>query len=105
MKIYRHGENLLIEVDKLPKGKVNKDKTLIIGHSETGHHHVLESTTEIDWVKFKDQMFVNVKVDTPLVHKKTHDKHNTLTISPGIYKIIPKTEYDPWNGYIREVFD
>ena len=38
MKIYRHGENLLIEVDKLPKGKVNKDKTLIIGHSETGHH-------------------------------------------------------------------
>lgn len=105
MKIFRHGEALLVEVKSFPKAKTEKTKSLIISHSETGHHHVIESETEIDWAKFRDQIFFEVKTDTPLVHKKTYDKHNTITITPGIYKVIPKTEYDPFQKAVREVWD
>lgn len=42
-----HGENFLVPVDSLPAGEVTKTKLYIAGHSETGHHHVLESQTDI----------------------------------------------------------
>lgn len=105
MKLYRHGEILLLQVDSMPKGKIKKVKSLIVGHSETGHHHVLENKTSIYWTKFKDQMFVRVNSDTPLVHKKTTDKHNTITVEPGVYQVIPKTEYDPFMKVVRDIWD
>ena len=38
-----HGELFILPVDKVPEGKTSKHETLILAHSETGHHHVLES--------------------------------------------------------------
>lgn len=38
-----HGENALIPINELPKGVKKLFKTYIVGHSETGHHHVLEA--------------------------------------------------------------
>lgn len=35
----QHGENILIPIAKLPKGKTQEHKIVIVGHSETGHHH------------------------------------------------------------------
>lgn len=102
---FRHGEALLVRVDKMPKSKIKRDKNVIISHSETGHHHVLESGIEIDWTEFKKNIFVDVKQDTPLVHKKTHDRHKTIVVTPGIYKVVPKTEYDPFQQIVREVWD
>lgn len=104
MQIYRHGEALLVQVDKMPTKKTKTSNKLIVSHSETGHHHVLEGT-DIDWAKFRDNIFFEVKQDTPLVHKKTYDKHETIIITPGIYKVIPKTEYDPFQQVVREVWD
>ena len=103
MEIYRHGENLIIEVNKFPKGKIKKSKSLIVGHSETGHHHVLEGT-DIESIQL-EELFFRIANPTPLVHKKTHDKHNTITIQPGIYKVIPKTEYNPFTKVIEIVWD
>lgn len=40
----RHGENLLIRVPPIPSDGTQHHKRYIVGHSETGHHHVLEST-------------------------------------------------------------
>lgn len=37
----RHGENLLIRVPAMPSTGTKTYKSFIVGHSETGHHHVL----------------------------------------------------------------
>ena len=38
-----HGELFILPVDSVPEGKTSKHETLVLAHSETGHHHVLES--------------------------------------------------------------
>ncbi len=102
-KPIRHGENLLLPIKSKIVGE--EHTTYIIGHSETGHHHVLESTEPFVVSESDKQFVIELFAPAKLVHKKALDKHNTLTINPGKYKVIKKTEYDPWQGVIREVHD
>ena len=44
-----HGENAIVPVSKMPSGKTEKHTTYIVGHSETGHHHVLEAEKGTDF--------------------------------------------------------
>lgn len=101
----RHGENLLIRVPAMPATGTKTYKSYIVGHSETGHHHVLESTKPFDVVIKDDNLFLELFTDAKLVHKKSHDKHNTLIVQPGKYLVRRKHEYDPWQQTLREVFD
>ena len=102
----RHGEVFLLPVDKAPKGKSEKHTSFIVGHSETGHHHVLESKTEFE-VSEIDKAFLYITLfDTgTLVHQKTVNRHNNLTVPAGTYKVIRKSEYDPFEKIMREVWD
>lgn len=100
----RHGEIILQPVDKLPKQEFKAHKSFIVGHSETGHHHVLESKEEFK-VLDMDGLWLEITKPTKLVHKKVTYQHKTLPVAPGKYKVIKKTEYDPWDGLIREVHD
>lgn len=102
-KPIRHGENLLLPINKDFSGK--EHTSFIIGHSETGHHHVLESKTPFKVSQSDKEFLIELFGPAKLVHKKQLDKHNTLTINPGKYRVIKKTEYDPWQGVIREVHD
>lgn len=104
----RHGEILLQPVNEIPKGKIVKAKNYIVGHSETGHHHVLESDvdfTVLEAENMNDQLFFQLIKPAKMVHKKSTDKHKTLTIPAGIYKRFHDTEYDPFEKVIREVAD
>lgn len=102
-KPIRHGENLLLPVTKAVNGE--KHTTYIIGHSETGHHHVLESKEPFVVSESDKEFLIELFSPAKLVHKKQMDKHNTLVINPGKYRVIKKTEYDPWQRIIREVHD
>lgn len=105
LKAIRHGENILIPVKKA-EGKASKHKSFIVGHSETGHHHVLESKTDFEVIEGeKEELFVRLFEPGKIVHQKTYDKHNTLTVVPGTYKVNKKTEYDPFRQVIRQVWD
>lgn len=106
-KFIRHGEVILMPVSDVPKLKSEKSKNYIVGHSETGHHHVLESKTEFEVMSSseKDELFIRLFEPGKLVHKKTFDFHKTLDVSPGTYKVVKKTEYDPFQGVIREIYD
>lgn len=104
MKSYLHGENFLEPVDKMPKGS-KKFKQYIIGHSETGHHHTLKSKTEFEVTEFEKDLYVQIFEPTDLVHEKTFDVHETLTVEPGIYKVHHKTEYNPFTKVIEKVWD
>ncbi len=105
-----HGENGFKPVDKLPKGVVSKHKIFIAGHSETGHHHVLESKVEfevieVDRKQLEKELYVRLFEPAQVVHKKSFDIHETKTLQPGIYQITHKTEYDPFQQIIRQVWD
>lgn len=101
----QHGENVLVPVSKLPNGKIVETKIVIVGHSETGHHHVLTSTVPMNVVEVEDRMYVEVMLDSLLKHKKAQDKHDTLTVKPGIWEIKHKKEYNPITKALSRVFD
>lgn len=101
----RHGEVLLQPVDKLPKAKVEQHTSYIVGHSETGHHHVLESDKKFDVMLDKAFLYISLSNPATLVHKKTTDAHKTLKVPKGKYRIIHKKEYNPWTKVVQRVFD
>jgi uncharacterized Fe-S cluster-containing protein len=102
-----HGENLLLPIDKMPEGKTQKHTTFIVGHSETGHHHILEATKgqEFDILVQDGEIYFTNTFEAKVTHKKLHDIHETVTVAPGIYKVNRKNEYDPFNKVIRSVWD
>lgn len=102
-----HGENALVPIDKMPKGKVEHYTKYIIGHSETGHHHVLESVKgkEFDILVDGEDIYISTKFESSVVHKKTSEIHKTVKVKPGIYKVNRKQEYDPFLKVRRAVFD
>lgn len=85
------------------KGMVNlklsemttKDGQIILGHSETGHHHVLEpvnkgvpiSKAAIALVDAANDSFVELRLyqDCALVHLRQHDTHDTIVLPAGEY--------------------
>lgn len=107
-KPIRHGEVLLFPVTKVPssKGKTKKYMDFIVGHSETGHHHVLESKHQYAvTVLGDDSVFVQLAKPAKLSHKKTVNRHHDLVVDPGTYQVIRKREYDPFGKAMREVWD
>jgi hypothetical protein len=102
-KPIRHGEVILIPVEKMAAGRPKKAMNFIVGHSETGHHHVLESEVPMS-VQDKD-FLVRLFEPAKLVHKKETNAHNTLTVPAGTYKVLHKTEFDPFQSTRREVWD
>ena len=101
-----HGENGFKPVAELPQGKTRKYTIYIARHSETGHHHVLESEVEFEVVEDAlKNIYIQLFAPAKVVHKKTFDIHETKTLEPGIYQITHKTGYDPFNRVVREVWD
>lgn len=109
LKTIRHGEIMLVPVNSIPKNytQVFPTKDYVVGHSETGHHHVLESKVNFEIVsdKEKQELFFRLFKPAKLVHKKVIDRHKDLVIPAGIYKRFHDTEYSPWDKIIREVKD
>ncbi len=105
-KPVRHGEVILLPTKQTAPQSAKKVKSVIVGHSETGHHHVLEAPNIITWTdKATNELFVAIKSTGKLVHKKTVNRHHDVTLKPGTYKTIRKNEYDPFTKVMREVWD
>lgn len=102
-KPIRHGEAMLIPVDKAVKGK--EHTSFVVAHSETGHHHVLESDVPFVVSQSDKEFLIELFKPAKLVHKKQVDKHKTLPVAPGRYKVVYKNEYNPWDEVVGRVFD
>ena len=107
--IVRHGEILLKQIDSIPEEakfiKVGKEH--IVGHSETGHHHVLElATKNLRVYELDNELYLDMQDTGQLVHKKTGpDVHKTHVITPGKYKVIIKQAFDYFKGVLAKVRD
>lgn len=103
-----HGELFILPVDSVPEGKTSKHETLVLAHSETGHHHVLESPKhEFTLTEIGDSIerYLTLEREAELVHKKTYDIHETRILTPGSYRVFIKKEYDVRQQAMRRVFD
>lgn len=101
-----HGENIFVPVTKVStNGKVSRHKKFIAGHSESGHHHVIESETEFEVVQDKDNVWVRLMAPAKVVHQKTFEIHETLPLAPGLYQIKPAQEYNPFTKVMERQFD
>lgn len=104
------GDFVIIRVDHIPEGLVslepNKEGSIVIAHSETGHDHVMladrveayrnSSISDDDLY----EMFLLVKEPATIEHLRSFDTHEALEVKPGAYKIRRQREYTP-EGFRR----
>jgi len=70
---------------------------VIVGHSETGHHHVMEAERTMMYKlpdSILDCLLVVEKPDV-LNHLREFDTHEPLGFKPGTYKVITAREHVP----------
>lgn len=129
----RHGEVILIPIDTLPDGleiDIADAKDFIIGHSETGHHHILTGgnvtvfkllSPEANGTMYKTvckQLYgkdestwpselvpFEAKSDMRIEHKKSFDVHEVKPVAKGLYFKVGKTEHDYFAKVRRQVMD
>lgn len=103
------GELLIRKTDKLPDGlktMKNENGRFIIGHSESGHHHVVrEQSGVVSYFNENDPMSLYLVVNNPkeecyLDHERDFDTHKPFFFGDGIYHVRRQIESTP-QGFIR----
>lgn len=99
--------------DALPDGYTSlapENGLLIVGHSETGHHHVIDASHGS--VAVMDRPPEGMRIlralinsPTPLTHLRETDTHQPLMLEPGEYELRIAREYDPYEKLARQVAD
>lgn len=107
------GEIRIFRIDKVPAGLKplkREGEHLIIGHSETGHHHILvadraqvfEADTAPEGMRI---LFAILESPGSLEHLRGHDTHAPHAFEPGAYMFRADREYDPYAELARRVAD
>lgn len=105
MNIYRHGDLLIKQIEKLPEGKVESGTSFVLALGEaTGHHHTLTGSINaiMGYDANKHARYLEV-LDAPAT--LTHQEHSMLSIVPGCYEIIREREYDYFEESMKQVLD
>jgi hypothetical protein len=108
MTLYRHGDLIFKQLDKLPEGLKkldlnNKSFTLALGEV-TGHKHVIVAEKDEDMKIYQDaEGHYVLEIGAPT--KLSHEEHNTLTFQPGIYIMGNEREHDYFEKAARQVLD
>lgn len=105
----RHGEVIMKKVESLPEGAklVEKGQKIIVGHSETGHNHVLEAEqgVTIKMYEIDGKMYLDLPAMANLVHQKSTESHGTQTFAPGIYIREIRQSYSYAEKAMKRVLD
>lgn len=94
---------------KLPKGFAPmkaENGRYVIGHSETGHHHVIDAVGATIGVMEKPPEGMRILyliLENPLVleHQRGFDAHAPLINEAGVYEVRIAREYDPYAELAR----
>lgn len=103
-----HGECLIFE-SKLPKDAQEEnlpDGDVIIADSETtGNHHVIEKRPGVKFYhNSKGTRFMKNTIPTQVKCVLT-DRHDEITLQPGVWEIDFQQEYDYFTESLRNVRD
>lgn len=69
----------------------------VLAHSETGHHHVIDSRNARLLIDKTNAFiaYLDVAEESEIVHLRDHDTHAPLTLPPGRYEIRRQREHAP----------
>ncbi len=111
-KIAAQGELTLRKVGKVPVGLKRvaaENGRVIVGHSETGHHHLVNDTVEVYEAATAPAgmriLYAIVKDPASLDHQRPFDTHESIALQPGMYEIRIGREYDPYAEIARQQAD
>jgi hypothetical protein len=117
MKTFKHtaaqGEISIRKIDALPADVVPlkpENGHYVIGHSETGHHHVMTlDRKQVFEAKNPPAgmrvLYAILDVPADLIHQRGHDTHETIHHDAGIYEFRLGREFDPYAELARQVAD
>lgn len=118
-RVAAQGEITLVRIGDAPKRAAKiagrplalEAGKLIIGHSETGHHHVLEhvrgaSVMVLDRAP-EGMRILHAILEEPnkLIHERGHDTHETIELQPGEYEFRIAREFDHYAELARQSAD
>ena len=86
----RQGDLLVVRVDMLPSGALIRNSLVLAEGEATGHKHQL---TNGEVYEKDGQLYFCVAGQTNVT--LTHQEHQPLIFTPGIYKVIRQKEYEP----------
>ena len=94
------GDLCVRRIDAIPEGMVSKNQengVHILAHSETGHHHVIDSRNAQLLIDSTNDFiaYLDVEEETIVKHLRDFDTHGDLTLPPGKYEIRRQREYIP----------
>lgn len=90
---------------KLENGRI------VIGHSETGHHHVLSNTRGARVMELDRPpegmrvLYAILENPTSLDHLRGHDTHEPIALEPGVYEFRIAREFDHYAELARQSAD
>lgn len=104
-KMAAQGDLLVQRIEKLPEDLVPfaaENNNYVVGHSETGHHHVIPTGHSQVYQNPQNLflLFVVVDEDTTLKHLRSFDKHESLELKKGTYQINQQREHT-FEGFRR----
>lgn len=107
------GEVAIDRVEALPPDakKIEPvDGVYILGHSETGHHHVIEARPGVDVYEGTEngmRCFYTIlgNPGSALKHLRPHDTHEAIGYDAGIFRHGNLVERDPYADVIRRQAD
>lgn len=114
MTIIRQGEVRMQPIAELPKCEMKpieaKDGVIVVGESESHHHHVLEAEGVTVMERTSDvpqgMRILYAVVEKATVLKQTAgNPHGAHEIPKGTYEIPIKREFDPFSEQARRVAD
>lgn len=97
------GELLFEYVNALPDDLVEiipAGEDIVVGHSETGHHHVMTRGRVRHFRDTKNPMVTYLLINKPdeLRHLRAYDTHRSLAFRPGVVRVDHQREgeMDEW---------
>lgn len=101
----RQGEVYIVRICDLPKDAKKsepKNGKYILGHSETGHHHVIEAKPNVSFYSSDEPLVTYLQVveatdaaETVLEHLRNFDTHESIGLTEGVYAVINGRESSP----------
>lgn len=92
----RQGEIIFVPVPPAMHPKSGEwVNSFIVGHSESGHHHVLDCDLQFNVIVGNDELLVELSGTARLEHHADVHRHRTLAVLPGTYRVLRKRQYNP----------
>ncbi len=94
--LYRHGDVLLRQIDRLPVQAQRRDGVTLAHGEVTGHSHRIADPSTVQLWAQGSTLFLEVMASTAAL---VHEEHRRIDLPQGFYQVWKQREYRP-DAYI-----